>query len=122
MSAGHSAGDQPLAENSIVPVPIDAVSPSSGAVRVVGLMLVSLGPALFWTAGLAFIAKIFGFTATPGMLAGTLLPMFSLLLLACSPCFLGAGQAWASARQSNSSSATQEASFASQTSLSTAAT
>jgi hypothetical protein len=59
-----------------------------GVARLIGLMLVSLGPALFWTAGLAFAGTFAGVTVTPGMLAGTFLPVFSFLLLACSPCLL----------------------------------
>jgi hypothetical protein len=51
-------------------------------------VLVSFGPALFWTGGLALAGKLFGFAVTTAMLAGMLVPMSVFLLLACSPCFL----------------------------------
>ena len=74
-------------ESSSAPDRTGAVS-GFGVARLIGLMLVSLGPALFWTAGLAFAGTFAGVTVTPGMLAGTFLPVFSFLLLACSPCLL----------------------------------
>jgi hypothetical protein len=65
-----------------------SVGSDFGFGRVIALMLVLLGPALFWTAGLALAGKLFGFAATPIMLASTFLPIFSFLLIACSPCLL----------------------------------
>ena len=83
--------------NSSIPDRITAqgASPSSGVGRLIGLMLVVLGPALFWTAGLALAARLLGFTASPGMLAGTFLPIFGFLMLACSACFLPSQKTWA---------------------------
>ena len=65
-----------------------SVGSNFGFGRVIALMLVSLGPALFWTAGLALAGKLFGFAATPIMLASTFLAIFSFLLVASSPCLL----------------------------------
>ena len=87
-SAGRGARDESFIEKSSVADPTDQVSSSSGNKRLIGLILVSLGPALFWTAGVELTARLFGFTATPGMPAGTLLTIFGFLLLACSPCLL----------------------------------
>ena len=82
--------DGTFAHNPSNPDRIDAqgASSDSGVGRLIGLILVVLGPALFWTAGLALTGRLLGFTVTPGMLAGTFLPIFSFLLLACSTCFL----------------------------------
>ncbi|HXV30185.1 MAG TPA: hypothetical protein VD840_07630 [Sinorhizobium sp.] len=90
-----------------------SVGSNFGFGRVITLMLVSLGPALFWTAGLALAAKLFGFAATPSLLASTFLPIFSFLLVACSPCFLRHEETGASApEQSGSGSEAPQTSFA----------
>jgi hypothetical protein len=81
--------------------PITAAEPACGHVsssdsgpgRLSALVLVSLGPALFWTGGLALAGKLLGFAVTTTMLAGILVPVFGFLLLACSPCFLRPEQA-----------------------------
>ena len=86
--------DGTFAHNSSNPDRIDAqgASSDSSVGRLIGLILVVLGPALLWTAGLALTGRLLGFTVTPGMLGGTFLPIFSFLLLACSTCFLHSGE------------------------------
>jgi hypothetical protein len=61
---------------------------SPGRARLLGLLLVSLGPALFWTCVLALAGDLFGFAVTATTLACTLLGIAGFLVLVCSPFFL----------------------------------
>ena len=93
---GPKRGDDLVATNASMAVPgmrARRSASSPGRARLLGLLLVSLGPALFWTGGLALAGKLFGFAVTTTMLAGILVPVFGFLLLACSPCFLRPEQA-----------------------------
>ena len=61
---------------------------SAGRARLLGLLLVSVGPALFWTCILALAGDLLGFAVTATTLACTLLGIAAFLVLVCSPFFL----------------------------------
>ena len=61
---------------------------SQGPARLLGLALVSLAPALFWTCVLALVGHILGAPVTVATLACTLIAIAGFLVLVCSPFFL----------------------------------
>ena len=56
--------------------------------RLLGLLVVSLGPALFWTCTLAIAGALLGAPVTGTALVCTLVGIAGFLVLVCSPFFL----------------------------------
>lgn len=59
-----------------------------GHARLLGLVLVALGPALFWTCVLALVGPMLGAPVSATTLACTLVGIAGFLVLVCSPFFL----------------------------------
>ena len=88
---GPERGDDLVATDASMAqpgMPARRSASSPGRVRLLGLLLISLGPALFWTCVLALAGDLFGFAVTATTLAYTLLGIAGFLVLACSPFFL----------------------------------